>query len=255
MKEKCSRIVSLLIAAIFVIAAFAGCSSEAPTEPSTPQTVTTKPKPQVPQFVMPDIEIKENRANELVFSVSINDYINAYNSLYREDNGSAYLTPSEEWQCTVYDEAIHSPHETLYYYFTEDERAFSLPTISVYVPTNGDYIQEVTVNFDDHSYSPEMYELYETMCFYTLKVFFPELSDERITELYKEANAMGDAQAFENREWYDSGVTPSVLYHRNGIGIYPYFAIGQWQLLCIIPVTEDTIAAFASRGTEIHEIA
>ena len=270
MKEKCrkntifplaaarSRAVALLLAAVCLISSFAGCAAP-PTEPNPPQTNISQPtetdSPKSEQFVMPEIEITENRTDELVFSVSMNDYIKAYNSLYREENGKDYLTPSNLWQCTIYDEAIHSPHKTFYYYFTADERAFSLPTISVYVPSNGDYIQEITVNFDDHSYSPEMYELYESMCFYTLKAFFPELDDEQITELYKEANAMGDAQAFENREWYDRGVIPSVLYHKDGIGVYPYFAIGQWQRLCIIPVTEETIADYAAKGTEIREIA
>ena len=264
MKEKCRRIAALPLIAVLllivacVIAVFSGCSSGLLTEPSAPQpnipqqTETNSPKAE--QFVMPEVEVAENRAEELVFKVSMNDYIKAYNSLYREDNGEDYLTQPEQWTCTVRDEAIHSPHETFYYYFTEDECAFSLPTISVYVPSNGDYIQEITVNFDDHSYSSEMYVLYEEMCFYTLKAIFPQLDDERIIELYKEANALGYANVFPNEQGYNSSSVPCVLYHKDGIGIYPYFAIGQWQHLCIVPVTEETIADFAAKGTEIREI-
>ena len=247
-----------LLIAVFAATAFTGCGTDLPTAPDTPPTDNSihaeagTPAPE--RFVMPEIDVMENRTDELVFSVSITDYINAYNSLYQEDNGSDYLTSQEQWQCTEYDKAIHSPHATLYYYFTEDERAFSLPTISVYVPQNGDYIQEITVNFDDHSYAPEMYVLYETMCFYTLQVFFPELDDEQITELYKEANALGYENVFPNEQGYNSDMVPCVLYHKDGIGVYPYFAIGQWQHLCIIPVTDDTIADFAAKGTEIREI-
>lgn len=258
MKEKCIKITTWLLIAVCIAAAFTGCGTDLPTEPNAPQTNalphTETNSPEAERFMMPEIDVIENRAEELVFSVSINDYINAYNSLYREDNAGDYLTPPEQWKCTVYDEAIHSPHETLYYYFTEDERAFSLPTISVYVPPNGDYIQEITVNFDDHSYAPEMYELYETMCFYTLKAFLPELDDEQITELYKEANQLGYENVFPNEQGYNSSSVPCVLYHKDGIGVYPYFAIGQWQHLCIIPVTEETIADFAAKGTEIREI-
>lgn len=264
MKEKCRRIAAmplfaaLLLTATCVITMFAGCT--APPNETNPQQTNVSQQteinnPEAEQFAMPEIEILENRADELVFSISIGDYIKGYNSLYREENGKDYLTPYEQWQCTVYDKAIHYPHETLYYYFTADERAFSLPTISVYVPSNGDYIQEITVNFDDHSYSPEMYSLYETMCFYTLKIFFPELDDSQITELYKDANTLGDTNVFPNEKGYNSDMVPCVFYHKDGIGVYPYFAIGEWQHLCIIPATEDTIADFAAKGTEIREIA
>jgi len=257
MNRKCRKITAWLLIAVFTAMAFAGCSdisADHNTTQENNQQQLQADNSEKEQFVMPEIDIIENRAEELVFSVSINDYITAYNSLYRADNGCDYLTPPGQWQCSVYDEAIHSPHEMLYYYFTEDERAFSLPTISVYVPPNEDYIQEITVNFDDHSYAPEMYELYENMCFYSLKFFFPELDDEQITELYKAVNHLGYENVFPNEQGYSSDSVPCVLYHKDGIGVYPYFAIGQWQHLCIIPVTAETIAELAAKGTEIREI-
>ena len=100
-----------------------------------------------------DIQVMENRKNELVFTISTSDYVESYNSYYKIDYCRSLLPPVSQWQCYTYDSAIHSDHETKKYYFTEDERVYSLPTITVYVPTNGDYIQEITVNFDEHSYS------------------------------------------------------------------------------------------------------
>ena len=201
-----------------------------------------------------NIEVMENRENELVFNISIQDYIRSYNAHYKNGYCRDYLTAASQWQCYTYDSAIHSQHEMLYYYFTEDERVYSLPTISVYVPTNGDYIQEVTVNFDEHSYSESGYEQYKEMCYFTLKVFFPELDDERLFDLCTEIIALGNQNVFTSDEWYGSDAVPYALFHKDGIGVYPYFAIGDWEHFCVIPVTEETIAKFEQKGTLIYEI-
>ena len=202
-----------------------------------------------------DIGVLENRTDELVFDISIDDYIDIFNRYYEQDHGRSYLTPSAQWSCHTRDQAIHSQHETRYYYFTENEKAYSLPTITVYAPTNEDYIQQITVNFDQHSYTDSVYELYEQMCFYTLKVFFPELSDETIVELYTQANELGLENVFSSDDWYSSDSVPCALFCKDGIGVYPYFAIGDWQHLCIIPVTRETIEDFEHKGVQIHEIA
>lgn len=208
-------------------------------------------KAEIRQF---DINVLQNRENELVFSISINDYIDGYNGFHWRDYKTRYLLPTDKWRTQILDTAIHSEHETIYYNFTEDEKVWPLPTISVYVPTNEEYIQEVTVNFDWHSYTENMYTLYEEMCLYTLKIFFPDLSDERIIELYKEVNAVGYENVFSSDKWYSKDSVPYALYYRGNIAIYPYFAIGSWQNLCIIPVTEDTIKEFEQKGVIINEI-
>lgn len=204
------------------------------------------------EIIKLDIDVIKNRENELVFNISIDDYIDCYNQFYMIDQGRSYLAPSVLWQSYPSDCAVHSEHKTYLYCFSEDEQVYSLPTITVYVPANGDYIQEITVNFDEHSYSDSMYELYEQMCYYTLKVFFQDLSDEEIVEIYEEANKLGNLNVFASEE--GEGGVPCVLYYKDGIGVYPYFAIGQWMHLCVIPVTQETVTEFAQKGTEIHEI-
>ena len=199
-------------------------------------------------------EVIENRSGELVFSVSIDDFIDSYNGYYWNDKNIRYLLPSTEWRSQIYDTAIHSNYETKYYNFTEDEKIWSLPTISVYVPTNNDYIQEITLNFDDHSYTKQMYTLYEEMCFYTLRVLFPDCSSDKITELYMSLNKLAYDNVFPNEKGYNSNSTPCALYYKNGIGLYPYFAIGECVHLCIIPVTQETISDFEARGVRIYEI-
>lgn len=201
------------------------------------------------------IAVTENRENELIFDISVGDFINSYNSFYSLDKNAQYLPAQSEWRASVCESAVHSEHETTLYEFTADKTIWSQPTITVYVPTNADAIQEVTVNFDEHGYSEPLYAAYEEICFYTLKVFFPELPDETIIELYKEVNRLGKQNVFTSSEGYASGCVPCVLYHKDGIGVYPYFAIGEWVHLCIIPVTDETVNDFAEKGVEIREIA
>ena len=202
----------------------------------------------------PDVNVFENRKDELVFSLSMNDFIDAYNGLYWNDHHSRYLLPAANWRTQVFDTGVHSAHETVYYNFTADETVWPLPTISVYVPANKDYTQEVTVNFDWHSYSENMYALYEEMCLYTLKIFFPDLSDEQLTALYKEVNAVGYEHVNSSDEWYGKDSVPYALYYKGNIAVYPYFAIGSWQNLCVIPVKEDTLKEFEEKGVIIKEI-
>lgn len=215
------------------------------------ETTEMQTEPVIPPL---DIGVIENRDDELVFDISIDDYIESFNDFYRMDYARTYLTPSSEWQWNLYDTAIHSGYETFIVYFTEDERIYSLPTISVYVPSNANYIQEISINFDEHSYSESGFEQYKEMCVNTLKVFFPEVPDETLKSVCSEAITLGNVNVFTSDEWYSSDSVPYALFYKDGVGVYPYFAIGDWEHLCIIPVTEETLAEFREKGVEIHEI-
>lgn len=202
-----------------------------------------------------DIQVMENRKNELVFTISTSDYVESYNSYYKVDYCRSLLPPVSQWQCFTYDSAIHSEYETKCYSFTEDEHVYSMPTITVYVPTNDDYIQQITVNFDEHSFTQSGFEQYKEMCYYTMKVFFPDLSDARIMDLCAEIVALGNQNVFSSDEWFSKNAVPFALFYREGIGVYPYFAIGDWEHFCIIPVTEETVTEFGEKGVQIHEIS
>lgn len=197
-----------------------------------------------------NFNVTENRENELVFTISIDDFISSYNGYYWSDHESCYLSPSSEWVCFTYDSTAHSNHETYYYRFSEDVKIWSMPTISVYVPTNSDYIQEITLYFDDHGYTEPMYILFEEICFYTLKVIFPDYEDGKITELY---NALYD-KTNDPRCYVSSGESsPKVLYYADDIGFYSFYRGGAAHI-CIIPITERYLDKLASQKVEIHNI-
>ena len=85
-------------------------------------------------------------------------------------------------------------------------------------------------------------------------MFFPDLSDEAILNLCTEAITLGNVNTFSSDEWYDSDYIPCALFYKDGIGVYPYFAIGDWEHFCIIPVTQETIDSYEQKGVEIYEI-
>lgn len=229
------RIISLLLCVI-LIHSLSGCFEGEAAE----------------EIKRPDFEVTENRKNELVFDVSLEEFIVCYNAFYQKDKHSDYLLPASQWSRETYDNAIHSSHPTVYYEFSEDPQKWLLPTMTVYVPTNSDVIQEITLNFDDHGYTSEMMQYFQEICFYTFKVMFADLTDESIHELIR--TLINEAYEREVNKWYSFGIVPGVLYRKDGIGVYPYFGTGQMLRLCVVPVTEKQLDLWRERGTKIVEI-
>lgn len=235
-KKFYKRLIGLVLLCVILIHSLSGCfEGEA-----------------VADIKRPDFEVMENRKNELVFAVSLEEFISCYNAFYQKDKHSDYLLPASRWCRETYDNAIHSSHPTVYYEFSEDPQKWLLPTMTVYVPTNSDVIQEITLNFDDHGYTSEMMEYFQEICFYTFKVMFADLTDESIHELPQ--TLIDEAYEREVIEWYSYGTIPDVLYVKDEIGVYPYFGTGQMLRLCVVPVTEKRLDLWRGRGTKIVEI-
>lgn len=221
---------------LLICCLFGGCSQEPVPKEKAPQKEESIFK-----------KVQENREGELVFSFSLQDYINHYNEICGEE----YLLPISDWYVTTLPQGIHTDHKTLRYDFTADKTVWSMPTISVYVPMNSDTVQEITVNFDEHGYTDALYDTYETLCFHTLQVLFPNMKEENIVSLYENIIRLAHENTMPNEQAYENGTIPCVLYEKDGVGIYPYFAIGESLHLCIIPVTEESLAKWQEKGVEV----
>lgn len=203
------------------------------------------------EVVVLDVETFENENHQLLFNISIKDFIKSYNSFYSRQHDKDYLPPVYEWP--FYNTmAIHSDNETLCYHFSEDESIRAIPKISVFVPVNDDAIQQIMISYDDHSYSIPTYEMYEAMCIYTLKTMMPDLEDDEATKLCNQVNTLADENI--SNVSYSSNIVPCALYYKEGVGVYPYYCIGEELRFCIIPVTEEKLQEFKERGTDIIAI-
>ncbi|MCI8285490.1 MAG: hypothetical protein HFE90_09565 [Firmicutes bacterium] len=201
-----------------------------------------------------DIKAEDRSEYGRVFSISINDYIDSYNGYYWNKYQKRYFPPASYWNYASNESTDGLNYEMNYYHFTEDEKIWTLPTISVHTLKNGENIKQIVLDFDDHSYSEEMYAKYEEMCFYALKVFFPDLEDGEIIKLYKDINNLAYENIFPQEKGYNSDAVPCALYHKNGIGVYPYFAVGERVRFCIIPATNEIINEFETAGSKIYDI-
>lgn len=199
-----------------------------------------------------ETEVQYSGNGKLEFAYTIEDFINNYNEYYYNDNESIYINPCEEWYSYIQDFGKYKG--MVHYEFTADKEILTLPTITIYTKENRKEILELTVNFDDHSYTGKMYKQYEELCYYTLKVFFPGLTKKKIIKLYKDINKLAYNNIFPNKKGFDSGNPPSALYYQGKIGVYPYFAYGESVRLCIIPVTSEVVKLYKKNGTIIYKI-
>lgn len=193
---------------------------------------------------------KKNSNSYLVFSLE--EFIDCYNANYYRDHGKNYIQPYSEWYSYIQDFGRYQ--DDMHYEFTADKKIWTLPTITAYTPQDETVIKELTVNFDDHSYTEKMYKKYEEMCFYTLKVFFPDMDEKEITKISKKLNKKAYDNIFQNKQGFHSDHPPSDLYYSNGVGVYPYFAYGESVRICIIPVTKKVIKSYQKKGVKIHKL-
>lgn len=203
-----------------------------------------------------DIAVQKNTNDENVFNITMDDFIQSYNGYYWQDYGERYLQAASEWQVSSWDSTVESAYPATQYSFRADENTWTLPVVNVIVPDAGEQIQQIDLNYDEHSYSEATCALFEKDCYYTLKVFFPDLSEEQLTSLYQTINQSSYDNTFPSTQKYRVGSAqlPVKLFYRNGIGVFGYFAIGAPVHFCVIPVDDATIADYKAGGVDVQEI-
>lgn len=236
-------------------AIMAGCAAPAakPAAFSPPEIVIQAP-PGVGR-TDPDAQpvrrtaIGQDEEGKPVFSLSVDGFIGDFNALYREEKGVDYLTPADRWK--RYDsEALGA----VCYQFSENEQVWSLPTVTVCVSPDGTGIRQVVVKFDEHSRTESLYALYERLCACTLRAFLPELDRDAAAELAGEVNRLAYENVFAHEDGYGPEAVPRALFYQDGVGVYPYFAVGEWVHFCVIPVTEDVVRDYESKGVTVYAL-
>lgn len=171
------------------------------------------------------VETVSTDQGENAFSISLEDFIRSFNSFYKAEKGDKYLGEAGQWMmyasCYVYSE-------------DPDSRVF--PQIMIYADSPVSEIYQISLCYDDHSYQPATYDIYKELIFYALRTIFPDKSEEEIKALSeKMLTAVEDSFTTDKEA---ANHTPEMTYREDGIGIYPYYVVGELMELRIVPVSE-----------------
>lgn len=204
--------------------------------------------------ILLNIEAIENSNHESIFSVPIEDFISSYNSLYQQEHHTHYLTSSSEWT-QGYEKTPYYQYNSVCYLFSADKQVWSMPTISIYTPKDGNGIYEIKLTFDDHSYRESFYEAFKNMCFYSLKVFLPKLSTSEIDSLYENLYTQTNENFFDEYDTvHNIKKDPfHIIYTYGGIGFYGYYGAGTANI-CIIPITDKNRKNLEKKEIQIHKL-
>ncbi len=186
--------------------------------------------------------VAENEKGESVFAISVEDFIDCYNSVYRQTHETGYLnsTNSENWYCYT-ELSPRFGYEAVRYEFSADRTVWPMPTISFYAPDN-DEIYEIRMTFDDHGYQERLFELFKELCFCMEKTMMPELSETESAALFEKLYAQSDMNFFGDHSAYGDPERPQLnaMYRCDNIGMYCFYGSGNIEI-CFIPLTAAAI--------------
>lgn len=204
--------------------------------------------------ILLEIESTENAKNESLFSVSIEDFISSYNSIYQQVYHTSYLSSSSDWT-QGNEKTPYFQYHSVCYLFSADKQIWNMPTISIYTSKNGNGIYEIKLTFGDHNNREIFYEEFKNICFYSLKVFLPKLNNTELDSLYKKLYAQTNANYYDEYDTNSNAQngTFHMIYSYGEIGFYGYNGTGTANI-SIIPITENTRKKLEKNGIQIHEL-
>ena len=231
--------VTVILCILGFLLHLAGTPQESPGEEASSQET----HPMEPLDLTP----AEDSRSRPVFSFSLDDFIACYNSLWEDD----LLPPAQLWVKSASLSEAETPAGDCYS-ASPDPDVWFLPTVSVYTRTDDPAIWKISLDLDEHSDSPEKHGLFHDMSLQALALFFPELSAEKREALYLEL----DRQAYENlySGIYHAELVPHILYYQNGVGVFPFFALGEYERFTFLPVTPAQLETWGNQGTQLIDL-
>lgn len=252
-ERKLSKLLRMAAVSAVLFSLLCGCSSPAVKQESAEATESSAETLAEESHPL-EIKALENEEQRAVLSLSIDDFVTAYNQVYRLTHKTDYLAPAPEWT-SLNDVTRLWEYPCVCYSFSADPQIYSLPKVLVYTPEGGEEIYEIELLFDDHSFQEAFYEEYQRICHNTLNVLLPDLNDEEISALYDRLYAQ-TGELFLGDYYVDpdgSKPMPDKIYRCGEMGFYGYYGSGTANI-CIIPLTEAATEQIAQSGTELASV-
>lgn len=185
------------------------------------------------------------------FSFTLEEFIACVNGLSWQDGRGRLLSPAEEWTLLSTPETETNLAVDLYS-FSQDPSMWFLPTLSVYAPPGETQVRKLSVDLDEHSDTADKHAVFREMSLYALRTCLPEVEKTRLEALYETL----DRQAYERRAEtsYSDRTVPSILYYQGEVGVFPFFALGDYERITICPVTQQDREWLAAQGTELVDL-
>lgn len=229
---------------------FAGSPKETAQTPT--QETTQGTEGQTAQELVPlERSVTSGPEGERCFAFTLEDFIASYNSLYWQDHQDTFLTPAEDWTLMAYGETETSRAVDLYS-FTQDKSIWFLPTLSVYAPPGETQVRKISVDLDEHSDTQDKNDVFQEMSLYALTLFFPDLAEEEITALCRQLDQEMTADQYD--QWYSDSTIPKRLYYQGSVGVFAFFALGDYQRITLLPVDQAYLEDLAAQGTELVDL-
>ena len=186
-----------------------------------------------------DVNSVKNDSGEQVFNISLEDFIESFNGVYakgndaeEKDDSAGHLGTVDKWQMYTDSPAVGNHKETTLYVYSQEPEVRSVPQIKIYADSSKSGIYQISLAYDDHSYSPQTYEMYKELCIYTLIVMCGGKTEEEIMDLTEDVLAAVD-ESFTLEK--DEAAVNDPIYADAVIEIYPYYVAGDTMEIRIVP--------------------
>lgn len=199
---------------------------------------------------------REEPSGILTFTSPPAIYIDSYNGIFFAEKQMRYFPDLDKWSSYRYDVPARNEPQLIYYYFTEDAYDAAFPKMSVYTAGAGQAVQRIEICCNESYGSQEMQTLQQDMFRYTLYALFRNnTAYSACDDIYSTLTA----SAYENSclDFEDAvpGAAVKILCYQGSVGIYAY-VINDFELhICFVPLTEELLREYESKGVTLYDIS
>lgn len=199
---------------------------------------------------------REEQSGILTFASPPAKYIDSYNGIFYAEKYMRYFPELEKWYGYRYDVSARNEPQLIHYYFTEDTYDTACPKLSVYTVGADQAVRRMEICYNDSYDSQEMWTLQQDMFKYTLYVLFenPAVYQAR-DDIYRTLTASAYNNSCLNFEDAVPGAAVKILCFQGSVGIYAYVINGSELHICFVPLTEELLREYESKGVTLYDIS
>lgn len=199
---------------------------------------------------------REDPSGILTFTSPVATYIGSYNGIFYAEKQMRYFPQLNKWYSYRYDVPARGEPQLIHYYFTEDVYDTACPKMSVYTAGAGQAVQRIEICRDDSSDSQEMRTLQQDMFKYTLRVLFESPAGYQARdEIYSTLIASAYKHSCTNFDDAVPGGAVKTLCYQGSVGVYAYVINGFKLHICFVPLTEELLREYESKGVTLYDIS